>query len=83
MIGFYSEEIDLSIISIAVYRLAEMPVLLAILAYLVCTALTMEGRNEALAKIFIPDFSKLSDEGFLEALGHAFFTLSLGLGVQT
>jgi tripartite ATP-independent transporter DctM subunit len=30
MIGFYSEEIDLSIISIEVYRLAEMPVLLAI-----------------------------------------------------
>ena len=30
MIGFYSEDIDLSIISIEVYRLAEMPVLLAI-----------------------------------------------------
>ena len=30
MLGFYSEEIDLSVISIEVYRLAEMPVLLAI-----------------------------------------------------
>ncbi len=30
MLGFYSEEIDLSIIAIEVYRLAEMPVLLAI-----------------------------------------------------
>ncbi len=30
MLGFYSEEIDLSIIAIEIYRLAEMPVLLAI-----------------------------------------------------
>jgi len=30
MLGFYSEDIDLSVISIEIYRLAEMPVLLAI-----------------------------------------------------
>jgi C4-dicarboxylate transporter DctM subunit len=30
MIGFYSQEVDLSVISIEIYRLAEMPVLLAI-----------------------------------------------------
>ncbi len=30
MLGFYSAEIDLSVISIEIYRLAEMPVLLAI-----------------------------------------------------
>lgn len=30
MLGFYAEEIDLSIIAIEIYRLAEMPVLLAI-----------------------------------------------------
>jgi C4-dicarboxylate transporter, DctM subunit len=30
MIGFYYEEIDLSVISIEIYRLAEMPILLAI-----------------------------------------------------
>ncbi len=30
MVGFYSEDIDLSVISIEIYRLAEMPVLLAI-----------------------------------------------------
>ncbi len=30
MYGFYSEEIDLSVISIEIYRLAEMPVLLSI-----------------------------------------------------
>ena len=30
MLGFYSEEIDLSVVSIEIYRLAEMPILLAI-----------------------------------------------------
>ena len=30
MLGFYSQDIDLSVISIEIYRLAEMPVLLAI-----------------------------------------------------
>ena len=30
MLGFYSEDIDLSVISIEIYRLAEMPILLAI-----------------------------------------------------
>jgi len=59
-----------------------MPVLFAILVYLVITALTMKGRNEALAKIFIPDFSTLTDTGILEAVGQAFFSLSLGLGAM-
>jgi NSS family neurotransmitter:Na+ symporter len=35
-----------------------------------------------LAKIFIPDFSELPREGFLEAMGQAFFSLSLGLGAM-
>ena len=30
MLGFYSEDIHLSVISIEIYRLAEMPILLAI-----------------------------------------------------
>ena len=30
LMGFYSEEIDLSVVAIEIYRLAEMPVLLAI-----------------------------------------------------
>ena len=30
--------------------------------------------------LFKPDFSKLTGDGILSALGHAFFTLSLGMG---
>jgi NSS family neurotransmitter:Na+ symporter len=59
-----------------------MPALLAILAYLVLTTLTMDGWNEALAKIFIPNFSGFKAGGFLEAMGQAFFSLSLGLGAM-
>jgi tripartite ATP-independent transporter DctM subunit len=43
MLGFYSQEIDLSIISIEVYRLAEMPVLLAIPLFTFAGYLLGEG----------------------------------------
>jgi NSS family neurotransmitter:Na+ symporter len=59
-----------------------MPALLAILFYLVLTTLAMEGRTQAFETIFKPDFSKLPAKGFLEAMGQAFFSLSLGLGAM-
>jgi NSS family neurotransmitter:Na+ symporter len=40
------------------------------------------GGIEALSFLFKPDFSKLSAEGVLSAMGHAFFTLSLGMGAM-
>lgn len=59
-----------------------MPILVIILLYLAGTALTMEGRDEALSMIFRPDFSKLPPSGILMAVGQAFFSLSLGLGAM-
>ncbi|MBW2532252.1 MAG: sodium-dependent transporter, partial [Deltaproteobacteria bacterium] len=59
-----------------------MPVLCAILLYLVATALTMEGRDEALRMLFVPRFDLLPPEGVLLAVGQAFFSLSLGLGAM-
>ena len=44
MIGFYSQEVDLSVISIEVYRLAEMPVLLAIPLFTFAGYLLGEGK---------------------------------------
>ncbi|MEM7563771.1 MAG: TRAP transporter large permease subunit [Pseudomonadota bacterium] len=44
MLGFYSQEIPLSIISIEVYRLAEMPVLLAIPLFTFAGYLLGEGK---------------------------------------
>ena len=43
MIGFYSQEVDLSVISIEIYRLAEMPVLLAIPLFTFAGYLLGEG----------------------------------------
>jgi NSS family neurotransmitter:Na+ symporter len=40
------------------------------------------GGTKALLFLFEPDFSKLSSEAVLSALGHAFFTLSLGMGAM-
>jgi len=59
-----------------------LPILFVILLLLLGSALTMEGSGEALAFIFNPDFSQLGADSVLEALGHAFFTLSLGMGAM-
>ena len=56
-----------------------LPVLFGILLLLLISALGMSGSGEALGFIFRPNFSELPAEGILEALGHSFFTLSLGM----
>lgn len=59
-----------------------LPILFAILVMLLISALGMSGSGEALAFIFRPNFSELEPSGVLEALGHSFFTLSLGMGAM-
>lgn len=59
-----------------------MPVLFLILVYLVITSMTLDGFGQAMSFLFTPDFSKLTGHGVIEALGHAFFTLSLGMGTM-
>ncbi len=57
-----------------------MPILLIIILILDIRAVTLHGAGEGLRFLFHPDFSKLTFEGVLSALGHAFFSLSLGMG---
>ncbi len=59
-----------------------MPTLMVILVYILIVTCTLSGAGEALTFLFKPDFSKLDSHGVLEALGHAFFTLSLGMGAM-
>ncbi|HHI03906.1 MAG: sodium-dependent transporter [Candidatus Zixiibacteriota bacterium] len=60
-----------------------MPLLLALLLGLMYYGLVFtHGGSAALSFLFNPDFSSLSTEGVLSALGHAFFTLSLGMGAM-
>jgi NSS family neurotransmitter:Na+ symporter len=57
-----------------------MPVLFLLLVLLLGYAINTGYFTDGLVFLFSPDFSKLTAEGVLTALGHAFFTLSLGMG---
>lgn len=59
-----------------------MPLLFLLLLVMVGYALNSGEFMQSFNFLFQPDFSKLSTEGVLTALGHAFFTLSLGMGVM-
>ncbi|MCM1071751.1 MAG: sodium-dependent transporter [[Clostridium] fimetarium] len=58
-----------------------MPMLFAILVVFCVNALFMPGASEGLAFLFHPDFSKIGVSTVLGALGQAFFSLSVGMGV--
>ena len=59
-----------------------LPILFGILVLLLISALGMSGSGHALGFIFRPNFGDLTGAGVLEALGHSFFTLSLGMGAM-
>ncbi|PID47554.1 MAG: sodium-dependent transporter [Proteobacteria bacterium] len=57
-----------------------MPMLFVILFGLMLYAMSLDGFGKAVSFLFVPDFSKLSADSVLAAVGQAFFTLSLGVG---
>ncbi len=57
-----------------------MPLLIVILVLLFGYNVGTPGFAPAMEFMFAPDFSRVTAETFLVALGHAFFTLSLGMG---
>ena len=57
-----------------------MPLLLGILIIMIIYVLTQAGSGEGLANYLKPDLSKLSVGLTFEAMGQAFFSLSLGMG---
>lgn len=62
------------------YTKILMPILLVILVIISVKSLTLPGSKEGLDFLFKPDFSKISAKTILEALGQAFFSLSIGMG---
>lgn len=64
------------------YAKILMPLLLVIIIILDIRAITLPGAGAGLAFLFKPDFGSLTPEGVLTALGHAFFSLSLGMGTM-
>ncbi len=59
-----------------------MPLLLAILVILIVRGLLLPGAGEGVRFLLWPDLTKLSPSVLLTAMGHAFFTLSLGMGAM-
>ncbi len=59
-----------------------MPVLLVLLLILMVYSLSTGAATKALKFLFRPNFSDLTPHAILEAMGHAFFTLSVGVGVM-
>jgi len=57
-----------------------MPLLLVILVILLIRSLTLENASAGLKYYLSPDFSKFNFKIVVEALGQAFFSLSLGMG---
>lgn len=59
-----------------------MPMLFFVLIFLACWGLTMPNADRAMKFLLTPDWSALSPQAILMALGQAFFTLSLGQGTM-
>ena len=57
-----------------------MPTLFMLLVILMFYAMSTGYFLEGMRFLFTPDFSKLNAQSVLVAMGHAFFTLSLGMG---
>lgn len=64
------------------YNKILMPMLFVILIVLCVNSLTLSGFKEGAEFLFTPDFSKITTDVVLNALGQAFFSLSLGMGTM-
>ena len=58
-----------------------MPMLFLLLVVFCCVSLSLPKAGEGLRFFFAPDFSKITPGVVVNALGQAFFSLSLGMGI--
>lgn len=57
-----------------------MPVLFMLLVVLCVNSITLDGAKEGLSYLFHPDFSKITHEVVVSAMGQSFFSISVGIG---
>jgi NSS family neurotransmitter:Na+ symporter len=62
------------------YAKILMPVFLVLILVIGIRSITLPGAGEGLNFLFKPDFSKITPNVILEALGQALFSLSIGMG---
>ena len=58
-----------------------MPMLFVLMLVLMGVTLSLPGASEGVSYFLSPDFSKVTPEVFISALGQALFSLSLGMGI--
>lgn len=63
------------------YSKIMMPLLLVIIVALSINSLTLSGSSAGLKFLFYPKLSELTANSILAALGQAFFSLSVGMGI--
>lgn len=59
-----------------------MPILIVLVVIIAIRSITLPGAGAGIEFLLKPDFSKLTASSFLVAIGHAFFSLSLGMGTM-
>jgi NSS family neurotransmitter:Na+ symporter len=59
-----------------------MPILFGLLILLIIRAVTLPGAEAGIKFYLQPDFSKINGKILIEALGQAFFSMSLGMGAM-
>ena len=64
------------------YSKILIPLLLGLVIILDIRAITLPGGGAGLEFLFKPNFSELTGKSVLDALGHSFFSLSLGMGIM-
>lgn len=64
------------------YSKILMPIFLFLIVLIIIRGLMMPGSFKGVSFLLDPDFSKLSWSAVIDALGHSFFTLSLGMGTM-
>lgn len=57
-----------------------MPALFVLVVILACCSVSLPGAEKGISFLLKPDFSKVTADVFLGAMGQAFFSLSLGMG---
>ncbi len=62
------------------YAKILMPIFLVLILVICIRSITLPGAGEGLNFLFKPDFSKITPNVILEALGQALFSLSIGMG---
>ncbi|MDN3558098.1 sodium-dependent transporter [Halomonas maura] len=59
-----------------------MPMLIVLMLVLIVVVMTLPGATGGLAAYLVPDFSRVTGQLVMDAMGQAFFSLSIGVGAM-